>query len=130
MTQDAYAALEFHHKKIAHLAHAEAMLSWDEATMMPSGGGDARAAAFHPRPAEGRAQPKQRQRGGERGVRRAEPPGGIRKERLDRTVERAPRVDRADAHVHEHGADWNDPAMLLHGRETILATLRVASISI
>jgi len=42
----AYAALELHHKKIAHLTHAEAMLSWDEATMMPSGGGDARAEAL------------------------------------------------------------------------------------
>ena len=42
----AYSALEEHHRRIAHLSHAEAMLSWDEATMMPSGGGDARADAL------------------------------------------------------------------------------------
>ena len=43
---DAYPALESHHRRIAHLSHAEAMLSWDEATMMPSGGGDARGDAL------------------------------------------------------------------------------------
>lgn len=42
----AYAALELHHRRLAHLTHAEAMLSWDEATMMPTGGGDARAEAL------------------------------------------------------------------------------------
>jgi carboxypeptidase Taq len=43
---NAYAALEDHHRRISHLTHAEAMLSWDEATMMPPGGGDARAEAL------------------------------------------------------------------------------------
>ena len=42
----AYASLELHHRRLAHLSHAEAMLSWDEATMMPPGGGDARAEAL------------------------------------------------------------------------------------
>lgn len=42
----AYTSLELHHRRIAHLTHAEAMLSWDEATMMPAGGGDARAEAL------------------------------------------------------------------------------------
>jgi carboxypeptidase Taq len=42
----AYAALELHHRRLAHLAHAEAMLAWDEATMMPTGGGEARAEAL------------------------------------------------------------------------------------
>jgi carboxypeptidase Taq len=42
----AYAALELHHRRLAHLSHAEAMLAWDEATMMPTGGGEARAEAL------------------------------------------------------------------------------------
>jgi carboxypeptidase Taq len=42
----AYAALEEHHRRIAHLSHAEAILAWDEATMMPTGSGDARAEAL------------------------------------------------------------------------------------
>jgi carboxypeptidase Taq len=42
----AYAELELHHRRVAHLSHAEAILSWDEATMMPAGGGEARAEAL------------------------------------------------------------------------------------
>lgn len=38
-----YAALEAHEKRLYQLLHAEAMLSWDEATMMPVEGGEARA---------------------------------------------------------------------------------------
>jgi carboxypeptidase Taq len=41
-----YAALENHHRRLAHLRHIEAMASWDEATMMPAGGGEARGAAL------------------------------------------------------------------------------------
>jgi carboxypeptidase Taq len=41
-----YAALERHQRKLAHLSHAEAMLGWDEAAMMPQGGGEARAEAL------------------------------------------------------------------------------------
>ena len=76
------------------------------------GGGHARAAPLDPRPAERGAQAEQRQRRGERGVGRAEPPRRVGEERLDRPVEGAPRVHRSDAHVHEHGAHRNDPAIL------------------
>jgi carboxypeptidase Taq len=41
-----YAALENHYRRLSHLRHVEAMASWDEATMMPTGGGEARAAAL------------------------------------------------------------------------------------
>lgn len=41
-----YAALELRHRKLSHLAHIEAIAGWDEATMMPEGGGDARAEAL------------------------------------------------------------------------------------
>ncbi|NJN51645.1 MAG: carboxypeptidase M32 [Gammaproteobacteria bacterium] len=41
-----YAALEARQQEIAHLEHAASMLSWDEAVMMPTGGGDARADAM------------------------------------------------------------------------------------
>lgn len=41
-----YAALEKHHRRLSHLLHAEAILGWDEAAMMPEGGGEARAAAL------------------------------------------------------------------------------------
>lgn len=41
-----YAALEKRHRRLFHLAHAEAMLGWDEAAMMPPGGGEARAEAL------------------------------------------------------------------------------------
>jgi carboxypeptidase Taq len=41
-----YAALAEHHRRLFHLRHVEAMVSWDEATMMPPGGEDARAAAL------------------------------------------------------------------------------------
>lgn len=38
----AYKSLEQHFDRIFHLGHAKAMISWDEATMMPMGGGLAR----------------------------------------------------------------------------------------
>ena len=38
-----YAALHGHFEGIAHVRHAQAMLRWDEAVKMPSGGGAARA---------------------------------------------------------------------------------------
>ena len=41
-----YDALHERYQRIGHLEHAQAMLSWDEATMMPSGGGPARAEAL------------------------------------------------------------------------------------
>lgn len=41
-----YAALETHHRRLYHLSHADSMLGWDEATMMPPGGGEARAEAL------------------------------------------------------------------------------------
>ncbi len=42
----AYEALEARFQEINDLVHATAILSWDEATMMPPGSGDARAAAL------------------------------------------------------------------------------------
>jgi carboxypeptidase Taq len=41
-----YAELVHHHKKLAQLEHLEAITGWDEATMMPEGGGEARAEAM------------------------------------------------------------------------------------
>jgi carboxypeptidase Taq len=41
-----YAALEKHYRRISRLRHLEAIASWDEATVMPVGGGEARAAAL------------------------------------------------------------------------------------
>jgi carboxypeptidase Taq len=41
-----YAELVRHHKKLAQLEHLEAIVGWDEATMMPEGGGEARAEAM------------------------------------------------------------------------------------
>jgi len=41
-----YAALTEHFKRLSHLRHVEAMVSWDEATMMPTGGGPARGEAL------------------------------------------------------------------------------------
>jgi carboxypeptidase Taq len=41
-----YAVLESRFRDIGHLDHAIAMLSWDEAVMMPTGGGAARADAL------------------------------------------------------------------------------------
>ena len=41
-----YAALAERHRRIAHLQHVEAITSWDEAAMMPTGGGEARAEAL------------------------------------------------------------------------------------
>lgn len=42
----AYASLETHFKKINDLAHVSAIASWDEASMMPVGGGQARGQAM------------------------------------------------------------------------------------
>jgi carboxypeptidase Taq len=41
-----YQKLEQHFRAIADLDHAQAILGWDEASMMPSGGGEARARAM------------------------------------------------------------------------------------
>ena len=41
-----YQALHERYQRIGHLEHAQAMLSWDEAAMMPAGGGTARAEAM------------------------------------------------------------------------------------
>jgi len=41
-----YAALVKHCQTLFHLGHVEAMSSWDEATMMPAGGADARCEAL------------------------------------------------------------------------------------
>lgn len=41
-----YATLEQHHRKLAQLEHLEAIVAWDEAAMMPEGGGNARADAL------------------------------------------------------------------------------------
>ena len=71
------------------------------------GRGGARAAPLDPRSAERGAQSEQHQRRRERRVGRTEPPGIGRKQRLDRPVEGAPRVHRADADVHRDGADRN-----------------------
>lgn len=42
----AYQQLENLFKELAHLNHIEQIMTWDEATMMPIGGGNARAAAM------------------------------------------------------------------------------------
>lgn len=42
----AYQQLEQHFKQLSHLAHLQAIINWDEACMMPAGGGAARAAAM------------------------------------------------------------------------------------
>ncbi|MEY4551206.1 MAG: hypothetical protein RL685_7401, partial [Pseudomonadota bacterium] len=41
-----YLALEEHFRRISRLEHLEAIASWDEAAIMPAGGGEARAAAL------------------------------------------------------------------------------------
>ncbi len=41
-----YDALATRHRRLFHLQHVEAITSWDEAAMMPPGGGDARAEAL------------------------------------------------------------------------------------
>ena len=41
-----YAALEAHHRKLSQLRHTEAIVAWDEAALMPAGGGEARAEAL------------------------------------------------------------------------------------
>ncbi len=41
-----YRALEEHFRRIARLEHLDAIASWDEAAMMPAGGGEARAEAL------------------------------------------------------------------------------------
>jgi carboxypeptidase Taq len=42
----AYRKLAQHFRRLSHLEHLDAILSWDEAVMMPSGGGTARAEAM------------------------------------------------------------------------------------
>src|SRR5262245_6072715 len=41
-----YQELEARQRRIAHLHHVEAIVGWDEATMMPEGGGEARGTAL------------------------------------------------------------------------------------
>jgi carboxypeptidase Taq len=41
-----YSALEKHYRTLFHLGHVESMAAWDEATMMPVGGGEARGEAL------------------------------------------------------------------------------------
>jgi carboxypeptidase Taq len=41
-----YQALEQRYRELGHLGHAQAMLGWDEAVMMPTGGGEQRADAM------------------------------------------------------------------------------------
>jgi carboxypeptidase Taq len=41
-----YASLSEHYRRLSHLRHVDAIASWDESTMMPSGGGPARAEAL------------------------------------------------------------------------------------
>ena len=41
-----YTALEAHFRRLSQLEHVEAIASWDEAAMMPAGGGAARGAAL------------------------------------------------------------------------------------
>lgn len=41
-----YEKLRAHYQRIGHLNHVAAIVGWDEAVMMPSGGGDARADAM------------------------------------------------------------------------------------
>lgn len=41
-----YAILEAHYRKLGQLAHVSSILGWDEAVMMPKGGGEARAEAM------------------------------------------------------------------------------------
>ncbi len=42
----AYQALSTRHRRLAHLQHVEAIAAWDEAAMMPAGGGESRAEAL------------------------------------------------------------------------------------
>src|SRR5439155_26669925 len=71
---------------------------------------------FDPRSAERRAESEQHQRRRERRVRRAEPPRRVRYQRLNRPIERAPRVHRPDANVNENRADGNEPTIRALGR--------------
>jgi carboxypeptidase Taq len=41
-----YRALEVRHRRLSHLGHVEAIVGWDEAAMMPPGGGESRAEAL------------------------------------------------------------------------------------
>jgi carboxypeptidase Taq len=41
-----YAALTEHHRRLSQLRHVEAIVAWDESTMMPTGGGPARGEAL------------------------------------------------------------------------------------
>ena len=42
----AYADLAEHYRRLSHLDHVASIVSWDEETMMPTGGGEARAQAM------------------------------------------------------------------------------------
>jgi carboxypeptidase Taq len=44
--QVSYRALELRHRRLNHLGHVEAIVGWDEAAMMPTGGGESRAEAL------------------------------------------------------------------------------------
>jgi carboxypeptidase Taq len=41
-----YRILEARHRRLSHLGHVEAIVGWDEAAMMPPGGGESRAEAL------------------------------------------------------------------------------------
>ena len=44
--KNAYEELSEHYRKVGHLRHVHAISSWDEASMMPTGGGEARGEAL------------------------------------------------------------------------------------
>src|SRR5262249_14012915 len=69
----------------------------------------ARASAFDPRPAESGAQAEQDERGRECGVGRTKPPGFVREQRLDRTIERAPGIHGADTDMYGDRSYRNEP---------------------
>ncbi|MEM7539568.1 MAG: hypothetical protein AAF639_45850, partial [Chloroflexota bacterium] len=46
MNQSAYQQLSDHFQRIGDLRHVQAITGWDEAAMMPQGGGAARGAAL------------------------------------------------------------------------------------
>ena len=46
MDRTAYQQLEARFRELSHLEHAQSMLNWDDASMMPAGGGEARGEAL------------------------------------------------------------------------------------
>jgi carboxypeptidase Taq len=46
LSRMSYEALATRHRRLAHLGHCESILAWDEAAMMPVGGGESRAEAI------------------------------------------------------------------------------------